>query len=210
MNSNSSNMTYDYVPCGFSKFPDGSKFKYGDDGEICLATDCSTWAKQLLNNLSLPEYLYSEALVPPERMLFPEFGTLERKKRKKESVGKYIEDCEFCGEYMEKTFRVSFEDDYKLVCEDCNKFFQKEKCLLCKQRQNRYFEKIITNSEDLDGEDYCSTCWGNLTQLATSYFQAREGYGYDEDDRDLDACPGCGIDNGGSLCYWCRHDDGGR
>lgn len=210
MNTNSSNMTYDYSCGGFSRFPDGSNFKYSDDGEICLATDCSTWAKQLLNNLPLPEYLYSEALVPPERMLFPEFGTLERKKKKKkESVGNYIEDCEFCGEYMEKTFSCSLEeDDYKLICDDCNEFLKREKCLLCKQRPNRYFEKVLTNSDYLAGEDYCSTCWGNLTQLSNAYFSGRSDY--EEEDRDLDACMGCGADSGGSLCYYCRFEGHGR
>ena len=28
--------TNDYSSCGFSKFVDGSKFKYDEDGEICL------------------------------------------------------------------------------------------------------------------------------------------------------------------------------
>jgi hypothetical protein len=27
-----------------------------------------------------------------------------------------------------------------------------------------------------------------------------------EDDQDLDECPWCGANTGGSICYYCRHD----
>jgi len=177
--------TYDYS-CGFSRFPDGSKFKYGHDGEVCLSTDCSSWAKRLLHNLPLPDYIDSEALVPPYEFLsFPEFGTLEKKKLRKESVGNYIEDCEFCGEYMEKSFRF-----YKnLICGPCNQALKKEKCSLCKERPNMYAEMFMEDYDtsapfgtrfvknmvvDSNIYYYCSTCDNNLTQLSKSYFNSND------------------------------------
>ena len=213
--------TYDYNSCGFSRFQDGFKFKYGHDGEVCLATDCSNWAKRLLHNLPLPDYIDSEALVPPSEFLsFPDFGTLERKKMRKESVGKYIEDCEFCGQYMEKTFRF-----YKnLVCEPCNEALKREKCSLCKESPNMYAEMFIENHDisvpfgtgfiknitltvDSDIYYYCSRCKDNLTHLSNSYFNRSndmEEYNrMQQEDYDLEACPGCGANTGG-ICYWCR------
>ena len=211
MNSTTEMVSYDYSApstrfdsiCGFSQFPDGSKFKYNEDGEVCLSTDCSTWAKKLLHNLPLPDYIDSDQFIPPSEILsFPEFGSQERRRKvKKESVGNYIEDCEFCGEYMEKTF--SFKR--KLICEDCNTFLQKEKCLLCKHNQNQFSINFVTTREIQIRscyDEYCSTCWGNLTQLTNSYFSMRPEFRDEEED--LEACPGCGSNTGGSLCYWCR------
>ena len=221
--------TYDYssneYSCGFSRFPDGSKFKYGHDGEVCLSTDCSSWAKRLLHNLPLPDYIDSEELVPPSEFLsFPEFGTLEKKKMRKESVGNYIEDCEFCGQYMDKTFRF-----YKnLVCEPCNKVLNKEKCTLCNERPNMYAEMFIEDyntsvpfvtrflkdmTVDSDIYYYCTTCNDNLAQLSNAYFNGNDtgetwfqAYNrmHQEDFYELETCPGCGANTGGSICYWCR------
>ena len=214
----SMDMNNDYSTCGFSRFPDGSKFKYDEDGEICLATDCSTWAKRLLNNLPFADYIESEEFVPPSEFLsFPEFGTLEKKKKgKKESIGNYIEDCEFCGEHMDETFACYIvEGEHKLICDECNDFVKREKCLLCKGRPNRYVEHflntkgVVPTSKCLcGGEDYCSTCWDNLTRLSNSYFnEFPEGRPYHSGyDGDLDLCPQCGDDSGGGLCYWCRRE----
>lgn len=138
-------VSYDYSPldyCGFSSFSDGSKFRYSN-GDICLATDSSTWAKRLINNVPIQDYIDSKALVPPESLFFPEFGTLEKKKKKKEAVGNYIEDCEFCGEYMEKTYRFYG----KLVCKICIPLLEKEKCLTC-SNINKYAELFTNDVED--------------------------------------------------------------
>lgn len=202
---NKNTMTMNECKCtGFSMFPDGYKFRYNENGDICLATDCSTWAKRLVHNVPLSDYIESETFVPPTELRFPEFGTLKKKKVKKESIGNYIEDCEFCEKHMEKTFSFSIiEGDRKLICEECNDFVQKEKCLLCKQRANRYVEFLNEKGTCVpSGKDYCSTCWNNLTQLSNSYFGVPEVEYFEEED--LEACPGCGIDNGGSICIWCR------
>lgn len=181
MNS-TTKVSYDYS--GFSKFPDGSKFKYNEEGEICLSTDCSNWAKRLLHNLPLHDYIDSEELVPPSEFLsFPEFGSRERMKRKgrKESVGNYIEDCEFCGEYMEKTFQFYG----KLVCESCITFLKKEKCSLCSMH-NIYVDMFIEDyisipfetrfvknmMVDSDIYFYCNTCYKKLSEITYSYFTA--------------------------------------
>ena len=215
--------SYDYTEsCGFSMFPDGSKFKYGDDGEICLATDCSTWAKRLINNLPLPDYIESETLVPPETLSFPEFGTLERKKRKKESVGKYIEDCEFCGEYMEKTY--SFFG--KLVCKVCITHLKNEKCLTC-TNNNQHAQLFVDDVEDLpfgqryikdedDKEsDYCRICNYQLKMvyekdpILGAYYHSYLLAGGDDDrfyeSMIEDTCQVCGEECGNSsLCRDCR------
>lgn len=188
MNSTTKVVSYDYEsPCGFSKFPDGSKFKYNGDGEVCLSTDCSTWAKRLLHNLPLPDYIDSEAFVPPcEFLSFPMFGTQERrrKQRRKESVSNYIENCECCGTYMEKTFYIDIEE-YKLICESCNQFLQQHNCALCKGRPNKFVERFVKSKTPLDEtiaveEQYCVTCWGNLSQLSNAYFSS--GYYDSEED----------------------------
>jgi len=203
-------VSYDYAndscACGFSKFPDGFKFKYNEDGEVCLSTDCSTWAKRLLNNLPLNDYIESESFVPPSEFLsFPEFGSQERKKNRKESVGNYIEDCDLCGEYMEKTF--SFYG--RLICKNCNHFLQSEKCLLCKNEQNKFSKRFLSTRvihKKGSTDEYCSTCWRNLMQLANSYFNRIPNEGRvssDDEDEFDDTCLGCG-DNTGGICYWCR------
>ena len=55
-------------------------------------------------------------------------------------------------------------------------------------------------------DEYCRTCWKNLMQLADAYYNSmpNEGGFSDEEYEDLDTCPGCGADSGGSLCYFCR------
>lgn len=215
-------VSYDYVPdyCGFSMFQDGSKFKYDEDGEICLATDGSTWAKRLINNMPLPDYIDSKSLIPPvETLLFPEFGSLERKKKKKESVGNYIEDCEFCGKYMEKTF--SFYG--KLVCEGCIARLKDERCLTCSNK-NQYAELFVDDVEDLPFEqryvkdeadneaDYCQICSCRLKMvyeddpILGAYYHSYLLTG-GEDDRFYESmtCQVCGENCGNSsLCQDCR------
>jgi hypothetical protein len=207
-------VSYDY-DCGFSRFPDGSKFKYDYDGEICLATDCSTWAKRLINNLPLPEYLYSGSLVPSETLYFPEFGTRERKKGKKESVGNYIEDCEFCGEYMEKTFRFYG----KLVCKVCIlRLKEDEKCLTC-SNINQYAELFTNDVEKTpfgqryikdDESDYCEDCSCRLKMvykddpILGAYYHSYLLTGGEDDYEEH--CQVCGEEsiNNSSVCEDCR------
>ena len=112
MNSIVEKESYDYES-GFSNFSDGFKFCYSEDGDICLSTDCSTWAKKLIHNLPLSDYIESEAFIPPKVLHFPEFGTKRKKKKRtqeektqektqerKESVGNYIERrCRVCGDF---------------------------------------------------------------------------------------------------------------
>lgn len=204
---------YDYCTshssseCGFSRFTDGFKFKYNCNGEICLATDCSTWAKRLLNDMPLPQYIESETVVPSSDFLtFPEFGTLERKKQwKKESVGNYIEDCELCGEYMEKTFNFYG----KLVCNKCNECLKKQKCNLCKgfnsfvinfindcEKTELPFEirliKRVNTSISSDFYFYCKTCEENLSCRELS------------EPLDYDACSFCEGGTSSLVCRDCR------
>ena len=206
MNLTTEMVSYDYSALtGFSYFPDGSKFKYNEDGEVCLSTDCSNWAKRLLHNLPLPDYIDSEELVPPcDFLSFPEFGTQDRRKKvKKESVGNYIEDCEFCGDYMEKNF--SFYG--KLVCEHCIQVLKKEKCMYC-SKHNMYADIFIEedyssvpfgarfvkdNVYDTDSFWYCNACYEYVTHIGK-----KEGYNR------LEACQNCGTENVGPLCYLCR------
>jgi hypothetical protein len=218
-------VSYDYLECGFSRFPDGSKFKYGNDGEICLATDCSTWAKRLINNLPLPDYIDSGALVPSETLSFPEFGTRERKKGKKESVGNYIEDCEFCGEYMEKTFRFYG----KLVCKVCIvRLKEDEKCLTCTSI-NQYAELFTNDVEKTpfgqryikdDESDYCEDCSCRLKMvykndpILGAYYHSHLLITRGEEDDDYDRffqimiqehCQVCGEESiNSSICRDCR------
>ena len=220
----SMDMNNDYSTCGFSRFPDGSKFKYDEDGEICLATDCSTWAKRLLNNLPFADYIESEEFVPPSEFLsFPEFGTLEKKKKgKKESVGNYIEDCEFCGVYMEKTF--SFQG--KLVCKKCITLLKREKCLTC-SNSNQYAQLFIDDVEEIpfsnryikdetDKEaEYCQDCSYKIKMvyeddpILGAYFHSLLLAGGVEDRfyqiMSENTCQVCGDDCGNSsLCQDCR------
>lgn len=227
MISSQENNTYDYLcstpsfESGFSRFPDGSKFKYNCDGEICLAIEGSTWAKRLLKNMPLYKYLESEWVVPQSDFLtFPEFGTLERKKQwKKESVGNYIEDCELCGEYMEKTF--NFHE--KLVCNNCNESLKKQKCTLCKgfnsfvinfindyEKTDIPFEirliKRVNTTISTDFYLYCKTCEENLSHLNRAYMSGRDYYlsePYLEplDYEDPDVCSFC---EGGTSSLVCR------
>ena len=117
---------------------------------------------------------------------------------------------------MDETFACYIvEGEHKLICDECNDFIKREKCLLCKGRPNRYVEQflntkgVVSTSKCLcGGEDYCSTCWDNLTRLSNSYFnEFPEGRPYHSGyDGDLDLCPQCGDDSGGGLCYWCRRE----
>jgi hypothetical protein len=228
------NNSYDY-DFGFSRFPDGFKFKYNDDGEICFSTDCSTWAKRVLNNLPLPEFLESEAFNPPSEILsFPDFGTIEKKKKwKKEKVGNYIEDCEFCGSFMEKTFRFCG----KLVCEPCNQFLKYEKCfLLSCGNMNRFCKIFIEDCEKTNipfnlrfirdnDSTFCQYCYEENVRSRDLYFRYNTGQNwiehneYDQDweqvvqnmynqytdeDYQAEACRICESENGGSICRDCR------
>lgn len=194
---------------GFSRFKDGFKFKYDSNGEVCLSTDCSTWAKRVLNNMPLFDFIDSKQYIPPSEFLtFPEFGTLKQKKRRRESIDNYIEDCEFCGNYMEKSFKVG----EKLICEHCNLFLKTETCSLCKNlniyhnmfldyydKNSVSFQTTLINNNNMTVDSniffYCKTCNDNLSL-----------YQYDTE-FDLEACPGCGVeDSAGSLCYMCRYE----
>ena len=184
MISNNENISYDYQS-GFSRFTDGSKFKYNDQGDICLSTGCSTWAKRLLHDVPLSMYIQAEEEVQPlsDFLTFPEFGTLKRKRQwKKESVGNYIEDCEYCGEYMEKTFRFYG----KLVCFQCRESLKKQNCDRCDDFNshvntfiedceksdvpfNTRFIKNIKMEISSDIYFYCNSCKENLSRGYTSY-----------------------------------------
>ena len=219
MNTNIDMTNYSYSCGGFSNFSDGFKFKYNEDGEICLVTDCSTWAKKLLNNMPLPEYLESEALVPPEVLHFPEFGTQDRKKKKiKESVGNYIENCEACKIPMNTTH--SFYG--RLVCDFCITELKKQKCNC--GANNRIAEMFCDEGKVYQApycHDYCLelTLWNTMRFYCSKCY--REEYlpglyantqfeilRQDSDDEGYDE-EGCRVCRGptagaGDICYYCR------
>ena len=225
MNTNTE-VSYDY--CGFSSFSDGSNFRYSNNGDICLANDGSTWAKRLINNAPLQDYIDSKELVPAESLLFPEFGTLEKKKKKKETVGNYIEDCEFCGEYMEKTFTFYG----KLVCKECASRLKNEKCLTC-SNINKYADLFTNDAEETpfcqryikdetDKESYyCNVCSFRLKMVYEddkllgasyhSYLLSGGGDLYENEDYDRmyesmieKHCQICGDESGiDSVCRNC-------
>ena len=185
------------IDSGFSNFSDGFKFKYNKEGEICLATDCSTWAKKLVNNMNLPDYLESEALVPPEVLHFPEFGTREKKKRRKESVGNYIENCEACNNYMDKTFNFYG----RLVCDFCINELKKQKCSC--GANNRIAEMFCNEGKIYQAqecEDYCleMTLWNMMRYYCSKCYHEEYALGTystmqfeillqdEEDDEDYD------------------------
>ena len=218
MNKNIDMTIYgDYSYSGFSNFPDGFKFKYNKDGEICLATDCSTWAKKLVDNMPLPEYLESEALVPPEVLHFPEFGTQERKKRRKESVGNYIENCESCNFYMDKTFNFYG----RLVCEDCNNELKKQKCSC---GSNNRIAEMFCNEGKVYQAPYCDdfclelTLWNTMRYYCSKCYREEYAPGIystmkleilRQDTEDEDYGEGCRVCFGptageGDICYYCR------
>ena len=207
MISNNEN-NYDYLSCG-------------------LNDCCSTWAKRLVNNLPL-----SEVLIPPSEFLsFPEFGTLEKKKMRKESVGNYIEDCEFCGQYMGKTFTFYG----KLVCEGCISLLKSQMCLTC-SNINKYAEMFTNDTEQTEvpfnqryiqeghgGEsNYCEVCSNNIKSVYKSdpilgaYYHSRLlSMSESEDDYDYynrlyqdmteETCQVCGdVSIDSSICQDCK------
>lgn len=210
--------SYDYS--GLSNFPDGFKFRYSEDGDICFATDCSTWAKKLINNLPLSVYLESEALVPPEVLHFPEFGTRERKKLRKESVGNYIEDCESCKQHMDATFSFCG----RLVCYSCNNELKRQKCNCCGAK-NRIAE-LFCNEGKVYQAPYCEdyflelTLWNTMSYYCSNcYKEEYASYIYSniqmdflrQDDYEEDYGEGCRVCRGptagqGDICYYCRVD----
>ena len=214
---------YEYsTGCGFSNFPDGFKFRYTEDGDICLSTDCSTWAKKLINNVRLSDYLECESLVPPEVLHFPEFGTQERKKSRKESIGNYIENCESCNRHMDTTFSFCG----RLVCDQCNFELKKQKCRYCGSN-NRIAEffcnegKVYQSSEAQTGDyclelalyhmmfDYCSKCYkqeyasGIYSRIQFDFLEQEDDYEYVHHER----CRVCGdaTDGGDLICYYCTN-----
>ena len=119
--------------CVLNNFKDGSKFKYNNKGQVCFSNDCSSWAKRVLHNLPLDDYLESEALVPPKApFTVPNFGTKERPpKQKKETIDNYVEACESCTCPFEGSWTYQFYG--KLVCKRCLGYFKKQVCRVCKQ-----------------------------------------------------------------------------
>ena len=215
MNSIVEKESYDYS-CGFSNFPDGFKFRYSEDGDICIATDCSTWAKKLINNLPLSDYIDCEAFIPPAVLHFPEFGTRERKKKRKESVGNYIENCECCNQHIDTTF--SFFG--KLVCDSCNSELKLQKCKFCDSK-NRIAEMFcnegrVYKQEDLETEDFCLQL--TLYNMMRDYCSKCYKEDYDsliyfrqEEDYEEDYGEGCRLcrgytDGEGDICYYCENN----
>lgn len=212
MNSIVEKESYDYES-GFSNFSDGFKFCYSEDGDICLSTDCSTWAKKLIHKLPLSDYIECESFVPPKVLHFPEFGTKKRTQQRKESVGNYIENCESCNRYMDTTF--SFFG--RLVCEQCNIELEKQKCRLCGSK-NRIAElfcnegKVYQSSQTQDYcleltlynmmSDYCENCYKEEDNSAMEFLQ--EG---DDDFQNYNErrCRVCGDFTGDeeNICYYC-------
>jgi hypothetical protein len=207
MDSISENKSYDYESkacCGFSNFPDGFKFKYNDDGDVCLSTDCSSWAKKLVHDMPLSDYIESESFVPPKVLHLPEFGNFERKKKRKETVGNYIEDCEYCWEYMDKTFNFCGN----LVCARCNDILKNDKCKICGEKN--MFAELFCNeglvyTKECEDQsyynmmtDYCNKCKSDLSL----YFAPCDEEEYEQ---------GCRVCRGptageGDICYYCRID----
>lgn len=192
-------MSNDY--CGFLNFPDGLKFKYNEEGDICIATDCSTWAKKLVDNMPLSEYLESEGLVPPEVLHFPEFGTRERRKKRKESIGNYIENCEYCSEHMDMTFKLCGN----LVCSQCNYTLKNYKCKLC-NKMNMFAEQFRGIYEYLDTDNYSiEQTFFNIMKDSCKCYDHLPYYFHEEDDYG----EGCRVCRGytageGDICYYCR------
>jgi hypothetical protein len=239
MNSQSEMNIYDYsnscsAICGFSHFTDDKEFKYGNDGDICISTNSSTWAKKLLNNMRLDDYLESESFVPPPELTFPNFGTRDKpKKGVKESVGNYIESCELCQDSLEKGAHRLVNIDNKLVCFDCFDYVNNKShmCFFCKCQPTHYYTMFLNGSLDLteqihDENNYCKDCIKKLfqTQRPTYYLfgqyilnqyedqpyeQDEYQYEYQQDEQEEyqqeDVCLSCGEYNtDGGICYYCR------
>lgn len=222
MNSIVKKESYDYsCESGFSNFPDGFKFRYSEDGDICLSTDCSTWAKKLIHNLPLSDYIESEGFTPPKVLHFPEFGTREKKKKRKESVGNYIENCESCNRQMDTTF--SFFG--RLVCEQCNIELKKQKCRFCgfKNRiaelfcnEGKVYQSFEAQTQDYCLEltlyhmmsDYCENCYkeeytsGIYGKIQMEFFEQADDDFFQGVRR---SCRVCGDFTGdeGLICYYC-------
>jgi hypothetical protein len=162
----------------FLQFKDGSKFKYNENGQVCLATNCTTWAKRLLHNLPLDDYLASESLVPPkDPFTSPNFGTKKRQKKIKESIDNYTANCAYCDRPFEGIWTHQFHG--KLVCIGCLKYFKKQVCSFCFQK-TVFAEEFIKHSGDKSFiEDYdwtkdfhrsmCNLCSTHL-QIYMTYF----------------------------------------
>lgn len=225
--------SYDYDT--FSRFTNDKKeFKHGADGDIYISTDCSSWKDVLLNNMKLSDFIDSEALVPPETLTFPNFGTREKKKNRKETVGNYIDSCELCEGSLETgTFRFHCGVDKYLICSDCNKYAKRELtkkyCIYCHQNppehynmfiDGRYKEYLVSPYKEM----MCVHCilyrFGDyaLTDIPNQGVVQDEDYHSDEEhypivqqDDDFEyeeeICISCrGESSGGGICYWCRVD----
>jgi len=159
------------MDCGFSKFVDGSKFKYNEYGEICLKGDYSNWSKRLLNNLTIEDYIDNQYLNPQSDFLtFPNFGNKISIKKRKETIGNYIENCELCDKNIDKAYKYY----KKLVCKECIKNIEKETCTVCFEK-NIYCQKFIESDTSIysyhknpkilfasDDFFYCQYCYDNL------------------------------------------------
>ena len=155
MNQIDSTYSYDYN-CGFSQFPDGWKFKYNQEGEICFSTDCSTWSKILLNNMKIDDYIYSSQFVPEKILYFPNFGNTKKYKKSRrdtETINNYIDTCDFCnceligGEFSPVFFYDKIEESF--ACRAC---FEK-------QRDNNEFDDVCLSCGSPDtGYGICYYC----------------------------------------------------
>lgn len=208
----------------FSRFTDDTKvFKYSRDGDICISTDCSTWAKVLLNDMKLSDYIDSEALVPTEDpFTFPNFGTREKTKRRKESVGNYIEECELCNSSMETVHRFNGFESY-LVCTDCYEYSKGLRwlnCIYCHRKSTvKYdmfidgtYKKNILYTTSFLWDTTCKDCieerYGYIERVPIEQLPTEELY-FDPLDQenyyDDEICISCREENsGGGFCYYCR------
>lgn len=105
-------------------FKDAHKFGKAEDGSIVFKTDCSTWAKVLLNNLPLDAHLFSQITSPEIICNFgfsqPPVCHVEKKrilknrlrlKRKKNPIG---------IEKVEEEDNETVEWDHRPRCEHCD------------------------------------------------------------------------------------------
>ena len=143
-------------------FKDAKKFTTKIDGDIHISTDCSTWAKVLINNLKLDDYLYSEQCLPPFELLLPNFGTREKKKKK------HIEEpCESCGDelgldryiHRKKIICLPCMNHVKNCCSSC-----KQNYTLLYQEKNKLIPPIMFAYIDFQAHingitTYCKNCY---------------------------------------------------
>jgi hypothetical protein len=187
----------------FNNFRDSLKFKYNDNGDICISTDKTSWVRVLLNNMKLDDYFQSENTVPV--LSFPCVQNKINCKSRKKAIQDNLELCEICDSELDLD-RYIYQK--KIVCCSCIDKIS-SMCSICKTTDSIRTEKIKANLIIKKWKIYVYIDTGKSYNLEYSDYYCKSCYREYVDD-EYDRCSNCGIEcesdreNVITLCRECK------